>query len=601
MKIFINSQEYDVAPGQTILDACFGIGIEIPTLCYERSIGAIASCRVCVVEVAGRRGLVTSCNTEITEGMQITTNSERVQNARRTVLELLLADHRLNCMECERAADCRLKHAATVARAKSRNFPRDTKMNRIQTDDKYIKRDISKCINCGRCVRMCKNFQKVGVIGTNGRGFNATVSCAYGKGLGTVPCISCGQCVTNCPTGALVEANNLDELTAKLSDPNVHTVVATAPSVRVSIGEGFGLPSGTNAQGKMVAALRRLGFNKVFDLDLGADFTIMEEGAELLNRLRTGENLPQFTSCCPAWINYMEMYHPELIPNISSAKSPMGMFAALVKTYYAEKMGINPKDIYCVMLMPCTAKQMEADRYRSKASTAHEVSREMPCTAKQIEADRHAVKDVDMVITARTVIRLIKESGIDFEHLDDEAYDDPLSMSSGAGLIFGTTGGVAEAAVRTVSELYLGKRMPDESIEFTALRGESGIKTADVDLDGRKLKIAVVSGIANAERVIQEVRAGKLQIDFIEVMACPGGCVNGGGQPSHRGEIQDNRGNARTRAAMLYNMDKYNNLRRSHENPTIKKIYAEFLGSPNGGLAHELLHTHYTAKPKYPH
>jgi NADP-reducing hydrogenase subunit HndD len=574
VKIFVNGGEYNVAPNKTILEACYSVGIELPSLCYEKSIGAIASCRVCVVEVIGRRGLVTSCNTPIAEGMQIITNSERVVNARRTVLELLLSDHKLNCIECDRVHSCRLKHAAIMTRADAGHFAVDDKNNRRQLDDKYIQRDNSKCINCGRCLRVCKNFQQVGVLGVNGRGYNAKVGCAYGKGLGAVPCIACGQCVANCPTGALIDVSNLDELRVKLADPDIHTVVATAPSIRVAIGERFGLPVGTNAQGKMVAALRRLGFKKVFDLDLGADFTIMEEGAELLERIKSGENNPLFTSCCPAWVNYMQSYHPELIPNVSTAKSPMGMFGALVKTYYADKAGIDPKNIYLVMLMPCIAKQTELERLGNG--------------------------DIDMVITTRSVVRLIKEGGIDFIHLPDEQFDNPMSLSSGAGLIFGTTGGVTEAAVRTVSELYLNKRMPDESIDFKAVRGDKGIKTAEVNLDGRIVKIAVVSGIANAENLIQNINAGKENYDFVEVMACPGGCVNGGGQPSHYGAIQDNRGNARIRAHALYSMDKYNNLRRSHENPTIKQIYEEFLGSPNSPLAHKLLHTHYKPTAKYP-
>jgi NADP-reducing hydrogenase subunit HndD len=591
MKIVINREQYDLPAGQTILDACFSVGIEIPTLCYERSIGAISSCRVCVVEVVGRRGLVTACNTDITEGMQIVTNSERVIKARKAVAELLLSDHKLKCMSCERVDDCRLRKVAVMLRADKSMFAKDKDFaDSVVSGDNgtcppvpdthsvckcpsagksciacssagkpcasrpipapcsrpscgvrrigsaYIKRDNAKCINCGRCIRVCKNFQAVGVLGMNGRGFPAEVGCAFGKGLDSTACVSCGQCVANCPTGALIEVSNLEELRNKLNDKDTHCVIATAPSTRVAIGEGFGLPSGTNVQGKMVASLKKIGFDKVFDLDLGADFTIMEEGAELLERVRTGKNLPQFTSCCPAWVNYVEAVHPELIPNMSAAKSPMGMFAALVKTYYAEKQNIDPKKIYCVMLMPCIAKMSEIAR--------------------------DGVKDVDLILTTRTAIRFIKEQGIDFEHLEDMPYDDPLSMSSGAGLIFGTTGGVAEAALRSV-----GGKMP------------------------REIKTVVVSGLANAEKVIQDIKAGRADYDFIEVMACPGGCVNGGGQPSHTGEIQDNRGNAALRSKTLYNMDKYHSLRKSDDNPTIKKIYAEFLGTPGSPLARKLLHT----------
>jgi NADP-reducing hydrogenase subunit HndD len=577
MKIFVNGAEYEVAAGQTILDAALSVGEEIPTLCYERSIGAIASCRVCVVEVSGRRGLVTSCNTPVAEGMQIITNSEKVLSARRTVAELLMSDHQLDCMKCERSFDCRLRKVATALHVDARQYPKDKEYVHPITEGRYIQRNNNKCINCGRCIRVCKNFQQVGVIATNGRGFTSDIGCAFGRGLGSTNCIACGQCVANCPTGALCEVSHLDELKQKLEDPNVYAVVATAPSTRVALGEGFGLPAGTNVQGKMVAALRRLGFNKVFDLDLGADFTIMEEGAEFLGRLKTGKNLPQFTSCCPAWINYVMKVHPELKPNISSAKSPMGMFGALVKTYYAKKAGIDPKNIYCVMLMPCIAKQSERDRLQGLLNSSAGA----------------ACCDIDLVVSSRSLMQLINEKWIDFAHLPDEEYDDPMSLSSGAGLIFGTTGGVAEAAIRTVSELYLKKRMDDKDIEFKAVRDGKGVKEAEVDLGDRKVKIAVVSGIANAEKVICDIKDGKKQYDFIEVMACPGGCVNGGGQPVHCGDIQDNRGNARVRADTLYKMDKYNVLRRSHENPAVKQIYKEFLGEPNSEIAHKLLHTKY--------
>jgi NADP-reducing hydrogenase subunit HndD len=426
-----------------------------------------------------------------------------------------------------------------MLRASKDRFNKDKDCMPIEADDRFVKRDNSKCINCSRCIRVCKNFQNVGVLGVNGRGFSSFVGCAFGKGLDSTACISCGQCVANCPTGALIEVSKLDEIKQKIADKNVHCVIATAPSVRVAIGEGFGLPSGTNAQGKMVAALRKLGFDKVFDLNLGADFTIMEEGAELLERVKAGRNLPQFTSCCPAWINYMELVHPELMPNVSTAKSPMGMFAALIKSYYAKKMGISPKNIYCAMLMPCIAKMSEIAR--------------------------DGVQDVDVILTTRTAVRFMKEEGIDFEHLPDEKYDDPMSLSSGAGLIFGTSGGVAESALR-----MLKGKLP------------------------REIKTVVVSGIANAEKVIQDVKSGKAEYDFIEIMACEGGCVNGGGQPSHTGEIQDNRGNARKRAKTIYTMDKNNKIRKCDDNPVIKQIYKEFLICPNSSLAKKLLHTKFT-------
>ncbi len=543
MKVTINNHVYEFNKPQTILTACAAVGIQIPTLCYEKSIGAIASCRVCVVKVVGRHGLVTACNTLITDGMQIITNDAEVTATRKTILELLLSDHRMQCTSCARADDCRLKRFATQYGADKNTYQPSRPLPPICKDQKHIVRDNAKCIRCGRCVRVCHGQQAVGVLGTLGRGFDGEIGCAFGDGLATTKCISCGQCVAHCPTGALVENSNLPLLMEKLSDPDVHCVIATAPSVRVSMGEGFGLPSGTNVQGKMVAALRRAGFDRVFDLDFGADLTIMQEGAELLERLKTGKNLPQFTSCCPGWVNYVEQCHPELLANLSTAKSPMGMFGAIVKTYYAKKMGINPKKIFTVMLMPCIAK----------------------CD----EITRDDIRDVDMVLTARTAIRFLKQQGINLAAMPDEEYDNPLSLSSGAGLIFGTSGGVCEAAMRNIKD-----QLP------------------------RSIKGIVVSGIANAEKLIQQIQNGKAHYDFIEVMACQGGCVNGGGQPGDTSLIQDNLGNAKKRAATIKSMAKYNSLHKSSDNPAIQQLYAEFLGSPESELAQKLLHTRFHDRSK---
>lgn len=543
MKVTIDQQSYEFSEPQTILQACTAVGIQIPTLCYEKSIGAIASCRVCVVKVVGRRGLVTACNTMLVDGMQIITNDTQVLAARKNILALLLADHRLQCLSCARAEDCRLKRFATQYGVDATTYAPSCPLPPLAKDQKHIVRDQAKCIRCGRCVKVCHDMQQVGVLGTLGRGFDGSIGCAFGEGLATTTCISCGQCVAHCPTGALVENSNLPLLHEKLADSTVHCVIATAPSVRVALGEGFGLPTGTNVQGKMVAALRRAGFDKVFDLDFGADLTVMQEGAELLERLHSGKNLPQFTSCCPAWVNYVEQVHPELIPHLSTAKSPMGMFGAVVKTYYAKKMGIDPKKIFTVMLMPCIAKYDEITR--------------------------DDIQDVDMVITTRVAIRLLKQQGIDLTVMPEEQYDNPLSISSGAGLMFGTSGGVCEATLRTIKD-----QLP------------------------RPLKSIVVSGIANAEKLIQKMQAGQVMYDFIEVMACPGGCVNGGGQPSDTGLIQDNRGNAQKRAVTIKRMDRYQDLRKSSDNPAIQELYRDFLGDTDSPLARQLLHTRFHDRKK---
>ncbi|MDR0462443.1 MAG: [FeFe] hydrogenase, group A [Christensenellaceae bacterium] len=580
MKVIINGKDFEANAGESLLAACVRAGINIPTLCYSKSIGVIASCRVCVVEVKGFNNLVTSCNTPVSEGMEITTNSKRVLDARKTVLELILADHRLECLKCVRSGSCRLKQVCEDAGVDKGRFERNREYQHLDCPNKYVRRNNDKCILCGRCVRVCKNNSEVGVLAVNGRGFDAYIGCAFDKALETVPCISCGQCVANCPTAALVEVDRLDELKAKINDPNTHVVISTAPSVRVALGDGFGLKKGTDTTGKMVTALKRVGFDRVFDLDLAADFTIMEEGTELLKRIKGSAPLPMLTSCCPGWMNYARMMHPELLPNISTTKSPQQIFGALLKSYYAREAKITPEKIYTVMLMPCVAKESEADREGINSSTKY--------------------RDVDMTITVRQAIRLFREYNIDFANLADTDFDDPLGLSSGAGLIFGTTGGVMEAALRTLCEKTLGKKM--NNIDFESVRGERGLKVAEVPeikVGGKPARVAVVSGISNAEKLIQEIKQDPSKYHFIEIMACLGGCVNGGGMPCHDGVIQNNFANAMERAGTLYHMDKYNKLRRSHENPVVQKVYKDYLGEPNSELAHKLLHTHYKAKPKY--
>lgn len=544
MKVMINQQPYEFNQPQTILSACTAVGIQIPNLCYEKSIGAIASCRVCLVKVVGRRGFVTACNTQIADGMQIITNDAEVFNARKNILELLLADHRLDCLSCSRAEDCRLKGFATQYGAKQTTYERSQPLPAISKDN-HIIRDNGKCIRCGRCVKVCHDMQQVGVLGTLGRGFEGKIGCAFDEGLSSTNCIACGQCVAHCPTGALVEDSNLPLLLAKLSDPTIHCVIATAPSVRVTLGEGFGLPTGSNVQGKMVSALRQAGFDKVFDLDFAADLTVMQEGHELLERLRSGKNLPQFTSCCPGWVNYVEQVHPELIPHLSTAKSPMGMLGAVIKTYYAQQFGLDPQKIFTVMLMPCIAK----------------------CD----EITRDEIQDVDMVLTSRVAIRFLKQQGINLAAMPEGEFDNPLAISSGAGLMFGTSGGVCEATLRTIKD-----QLP------------------------RPLKSIVVSGIANAEKLIQQIKAKEVDYDFVEVMACVGGCVNGGGQPSDTSLIQDNRGNAQKRAETIKEMDRYQDLRKSSDNPAIQQLYRDYLGSPDSKLAEELLHTRFHNRKKTP-
>ncbi|MCL2756192.1 MAG: [FeFe] hydrogenase, group A [Firmicutes bacterium] len=623
MKIKIDGKEYKVKGEKTILEVCADVGINIPNLCYSKNLGLLSSCRVCVVEVEGRWNLVPACGEIVRAGMVINTNSPRVINARKTILELLLSDHELKCISCSRTTDCRLKLASEAAQCDAERFqsnphridgathgspPHTAKsadVGRLDKANNYVRRNPNKCILCGRCVKVCAEHQEVGVLAVNGRGFDAHIGVAWGNELGSVPCITCGQCVVNCPTAALEETSaprelegqerntNVEEikfLREKLGDKGTHVIVATAPSTRVAIGEAFGLPSGTNAEGKMVAVLKRLGFDRVFDLNLAADFTIMEEGTELLKRLHKMTNYDlktrtfintQFTSCCPAWINYVQMMHPELLPNVSTTKSPQQIFGALAKTYYAQKMGIDPKNIFVVMLMPCIAKSSEANR-------------------EGIDHSKE-FKDVDMSITVRQLSRMVREAGIDFAKLKNEKYDDPLGLSSGAGLIFGTTGGVSEAALRTISEKMLCKRL--NNVNFENIRGEQGIKVAEIDTiqdsHGNPIRVAVVSGIANAERVIKDIKSGRENYHFVEVMACPGGCVNGGGMPVHNDIIQDNFANARRRASTMYNMDQYNNLRRAHDNPVVKQIYKEFLGEPNGEIAYKLLHTTYKPRKKY--
>ncbi len=577
VKLKINGIEVECPANSTILEAARLADIEIPTLCYLKDINAIGSCRMCVVEVKGARGPVAACVYPVSEGMEVFTNTPLIQKSRKMTLELILSNHRKECLTCSRSQNCELQKLAKDFGLEHVRFGGDLEPE-IEASTPHLIRDNSKCILCRRCVAVCKYNQDAAVIGPNDRGFATHIGCAFDRDLSEVACVSCGQCTAVCPTGALVERDDTDKVFAAINDPAKHVVVGTAPAIRATLGECFGLPIGTNVEGKMVAALRRLGFDKVFDVDVSADLTIMEEGTEFLQRLKTGENLPIITSCSPGWIRYCEQYFPEFIPNLSTCKSPQQMFGAMMKTYYAQKMGIDPKDIVVVSVMPCTAKKFEIHR-----------------------ADEQAVPgldDIDISITTRELARMIERAGIRFNELPDEEFDPIFGISTGAGVIFGATGGVMEAALRTVAEIVTGKELP--SLDFKDVRGISGIKEAEYDLNGRVVRVAVASGLANAKKLLTSVKNGEAQYDIIEIMACPGGCINGGGQPIQPGSVRNFYELRELRAKALYDQDKNMPMRKSHENPIIKELYDTFIGEPGGHKAHEWLHTSYVARPKYP-
>lgn len=577
VKLKINGIEVECPANSTILEAARLADIEIPTLCYLKDINAIGSCRMCVVEVKGARGPVAACVYPVSEGMEVFTNTPLIQKSRKMTLELILSNHRKECLTCVRSQNCELQKLAKDFGLEHVRFGGDLEPE-IEASTPHLIRDNSKCILCRRCVAVCKYNQDAAVIGPNDRGFATHIGCAFDRDLSEVACVSCGQCTAVCPTGALVERDDTDKVFEAINDPAKHVVVGTAPAIRATLGECFGLPIGTNVEGKMVAALRRLGFDKVFDVDVSADLTIMEEGTEFLQRLKTGENLPIITSCSPGWIRYCEQYFPEFIPNLSTCKSPQQMFGAMMKTYYAQKMGIDPKDIVVVSVMPCTAKKFEIHR-----------------------ADEQAVPgldDIDISITTRELARMIERAGIRFNELPDEEFDPIFGISTGAGVIFGATGGVMEAALRTVAEIVTGKELP--SLDFKEVRGISGIKEAEYDLNGRVVRVAVASGLANAKKLLTSVKNGEAQYDIIEIMACPGGCINGGGQPIQPGSVRNFYELRELRAKALYDQDKNMPMRKSHENPIIKELYDTFIGEPGGHKAHEWLHTSYVARPKYP-
>ncbi len=578
VNVKINGKEYTVPAGSTILEAARIAGINIPTLCYLKEINAIGACRICVVEVKGARSLVAACVFPVNEGMEIYTNSPKVIEARKTTLKLILSDHKKECLSCVRSGSCELQKLCYEYGIEDETaFAGVTNKYDIDKSASHMTRDNEKCILCRRCVAVCEKNQGVAVIGANNRGFDTSISCAFDYDLGDVACISCGQCITACPTGALAERDDTQKVFDAINDPEKIVLVQTAPAVRVGLGEEFGYPIGTVVTGKMVSAIRALGVDKVFDTNFAADLTIMEEATEFLSRYTKKENLPLITSCSPGWIKYCEHYYPEMIPNLSSCKSPQGMFGSVAKTFYAQREGIDPKNIFVVSVMPCTAKKFEAER--------------MDHTAVE------GLADIDAVVTVRELARMIKKAGIMFNMLPDGEFDAPFGLGSGAGTIFGATGGVMEAALRTAYETLTGEEL--EKLEFEDVRGTEGIKEATYTIAGNEIRVAVVSGTANAGKLLDMIKAGEKTYDFIEVMACPGGCVNGGGQPIQPAAVINNYDVRALRAAGLYEDDKNLPIRKSHLNPDVKAVYAEFFGEPNSHKAHEILHTGYTARKKY--
>lgn len=573
----INGIAVSVPKGSTILDAARQTGIEIPTLCFMKEINEIGACRICIVEANEGRGFrqVTACVYPVSEGMEVLTNTDKIQAARKTTLELMLSVHDKSCLSCVRSTNCELQKLCMEYGVDLTSFEGEKPHYEKDTSTAHLVRDNNKCILCRRCVAVCKQ-QYVSVIGPNDRGFDTSIGQPFKISLNDTPCISCGQCTAVCPTGALTEKDDTDKVWAALADPEKYVVVQTAPSIRATVGECFGMPIGTNVEGKMVAALRRLGFDKVFDTDFGADLTIVEEANELVERIKNGGTLPMITSCSPGWVKFCEFYYPELLSHLSSCKSPQQMTGAVIKTYYAEKMGIDPKNIVCVSVMPCTAKKFEIGRENQSAA---------------------GVPDVDIALTTREIARMFGRLGINFAALPDEEFDNPLGEDTGAAVIFGATGGVMEAAVRTANAWLNGA---DEAIDLEEVRGTKNIKEATVDLAGTKLKVAVASGAAAAKEVMDQLKAGNPKgWGFIEIMGCPGGCVNGGGQPIQPQYVRDTVDLKAVRAKALYDQDKGMKLRMSHESPIIKKLYDEWYDGFGGHKAHHDLHTSYTPRKRY--
>lgn len=587
--ITINSISVTVDDGATVLDAAKKAGIRIPTLCFLEGTSPLGACRVCLVEIEGAKTLAASCSMPVSEGMKVLTNSKRVRDARKTVVELILSEHDGNCQTCDRNEDCELKALAHELGISTLTYEGERTKANIDLSTPALERDNGKCIKCRRCVTVCNQVQSVGALFPQFRGFKTMIAPAFGKGLETVTCVQCGQCAAVCPVGAISEKSSIDAIWQAIDNPDKHVVVQTAPAVRAALGECFGYAPGTLVTGKMAAALRRIGFDSIFDTNFTADLTIIEEGMELLERLKKALKdkqpvaLPQYTSCSPGWIKFAEHYYPEILENISSCKSPQQMFGAVAKTYFAEKLGKKAEDIVVVSVMPCTAKKFEASRPEMN--------------------DSGVSQDVDYVLTTRELGRLIKQAGIQFDTLPEEKFDSPLGISSGAADIFANTGGVMEAALRTAYEIVTGKELPCEMLHVTPLAGLQGIKEASLKIEGTKpewsflegvtVNVAVAHGLGNARQVIELVNSGKANYHFIEVMTCPGGCIGGGGQPRFTtNEIR------KKRIEAIYKEDEGKKLRKSHENPEVTQIYKEFLKEPLGHKSHDLLHTKYTIRSK---
>jgi NADH-quinone oxidoreductase subunit G/NADP-reducing hydrogenase subunit HndD len=571
VNLTIDGVPTEVEAGTTILKAAEGLGITIPTLCYLEGLHEVGACRVCVVEVKGAKALQAACVTPVGPNMAVLTNTPAVRRARKATVELILSDHHTDCPTCVRNLNCELQALAESMGIRDNRFEGEKHHHEADHSSWSIVRDPDKCILCRRCVSVCDKVQGVKAIGPINRGFETLIGPAFGEPLSDTVCVNCGQCILVCPTGALYERDSIVDVWAALSDPKKHVVFQTAPAIRVALGETYGMPPGSIVTGQMVAGIRRLGADRVFDTDFTADLTIMEEGHELIERLTKGGVLPMITSCSPGWIKFIEHFYPDLLPNLSTCKSPQQMFGALAKTYYAEKAGIDPADIYSVSVMPCTAKKFECERPEMRDS---------------------GYKDVDAVLTTRELGRMLKEAGVLFDKLPEEDYDDPMGISTGAAVIFGATGGVMEAALRTAYEVVTGETLKD--VNFMAVRGLDGVKEASVNLKGTEVKVAVASGLGNARKVLDKVRAGEGGWHFIEIMCCPGGCIGGGGQPIPTDlEIRGKR------IEGTYTADERMTIRKSHENPAIAAIYKEFLGKPLGHKSHELLHTTYTPRGRY--